>query len=316
MKIQVLSASEARLQKFTALEFADGRAVVIGRGAECDLRIDDSLSSRRHARIDWVGGSAFVEDLESKNGTRLNGQGIRRAALSSNDQIQIGETLLTVTGVPDHERDTASVHFHDSPSPVLMTMNQNDADLLSRKTGAQQQPSTERQAAALQKLCRISQLVASSQDVDKTIGEVLDDLQGLLPADTASLLMLDAATADWRVVLSSQATAGSSALVVSRTIISQAISEGQAILSAHPLSDGRFDPSQSIVSQGISSAVCAPIRIENKFGGVLFLDRRKRAHAFDETDLRIVATVAGMLNILLERERLAMEAQRGRAAGA
>jgi hypothetical protein len=310
MKIQVLSASEAGSKTFTVLEFPDQGEVVIGRGAECEVCIKDAQSSRRHARIFWIGGKSFVEDMESKNGTRLNGKSIRRAGLANNDQIQIGDTVLTVAGVLAHERNTACIQFRDDPAPVLVTLNQNEPDLLSQKS--QLHPKEmERQIAVLQEISRISQLVAGSQDVDTTVSEVLDDILELLSADTACLLMCDSASGGWQVVLSSQRLGLDPHITVSSTIISQARKEGQAILSAHPLSDDRFDPSHSILTQGISSAVCAPIRTDNEFCGVLSLDRRERATAFDETDLRVTATVAGLLSLLLDKERLAMESRQG-----
>jgi GAF domain-containing protein len=98
-------------------------------------------------------------------------------------------------------------------------------------------------------------------------------------------------------------------VTVSRTIIGQAVREGQAILSADPLADERFDPSRSIAAQGISSAVCAPIRIGGGFGGVLSMDRRRRPVAFGNADLRVVATMAGILSLFLEKERLQIEAR-------
>jgi len=50
---------------------APGQALVLGRGSECDIAIDDVMMSRRHARIALAPGGAQVEDLGSSNGTFL-----------------------------------------------------------------------------------------------------------------------------------------------------------------------------------------------------------------------------------------------------
>jgi len=64
---------------------------VIGRDDTATLWIDDSLVSRRHARIVIDENGALLEDLGSKNGTLLNGERIRSAAkLSDDDRITIG----------------------------------------------------------------------------------------------------------------------------------------------------------------------------------------------------------------------------------
>jgi pSer/pThr/pTyr-binding forkhead associated (FHA) protein len=66
----------------------------IGRSGENEVRLDDQLSSRRHARIEcWV-GEWVVVDLDSTNGTYLNGRPINRERLRDGDRIRIGDTHL------------------------------------------------------------------------------------------------------------------------------------------------------------------------------------------------------------------------------
>lgn len=69
--------------------------IVIGRSRECDIRLDDSSASRKHAEIRRENGRYFLIDLGSTNGVTLNGQRVTRAQLSLNDQIIIGETPVT-----------------------------------------------------------------------------------------------------------------------------------------------------------------------------------------------------------------------------
>ena len=70
------------------------RAVVIGRGEECDLRLNHPDVSRRHARIQQVGAQFLIEDLQSTNGTFVNGAAVKIAELREGDLIQIGSTVL------------------------------------------------------------------------------------------------------------------------------------------------------------------------------------------------------------------------------
>ena len=73
---------------------------VIGRGSDADITIDDAGSSRKHAEVLWDGDHAMLRDLGSTNGTKLNGQRIREAQLSSDMVITIGRTDLTFQIVP------------------------------------------------------------------------------------------------------------------------------------------------------------------------------------------------------------------------
>lgn len=70
---------------------------VIGRGAECQLAVDDPLVSRRHAALHVDGSGVVIEDLGSRNGVRVNGVRIDGPVrLSSGDRIDIGAQQLVI----------------------------------------------------------------------------------------------------------------------------------------------------------------------------------------------------------------------------
>jgi len=72
-------------------------AVVVGRAADCDLSIDDTYLSSRHARFAMDSGELSVEDLNSTNGTFVNAEQIRgRVALERGDIVQVGGVLFEV----------------------------------------------------------------------------------------------------------------------------------------------------------------------------------------------------------------------------
>ena len=70
---------------------------VLGRGSDCDLALgDDDTVSRRHAEIAVRAGLCLVRDLDSCNGTLLNGRVVRRARLRRGDLLVLGETEIRV----------------------------------------------------------------------------------------------------------------------------------------------------------------------------------------------------------------------------
>jgi pSer/pThr/pTyr-binding forkhead associated (FHA) protein len=70
-------------------------STTIGRGAGCELRIDDQYASAEHARLFGRNGSWYVEDLGSTNGTYVNEQRLASPAmLAPGDKIRIGTTTL------------------------------------------------------------------------------------------------------------------------------------------------------------------------------------------------------------------------------
>ena len=87
------------------LQISDGRVVAVrdgltmGRVAGCDIVIDDTKASRRHARIVVQDGVVEVEDLGSSNGTMLNGKPVQRRVVRDGDEIQIGETRIVYRAI-------------------------------------------------------------------------------------------------------------------------------------------------------------------------------------------------------------------------
>jgi len=73
------------------------RPIVVGRGAQVDITLEDAFASDRHARFDTTAGRLFVHDLGSTNGTMVNGERVtERTALSAGDAVRIGGTIMEV----------------------------------------------------------------------------------------------------------------------------------------------------------------------------------------------------------------------------
>jgi hypothetical protein len=67
----------------------------IGRSKESDVQIEDRYASSLHARVFSRGGRFFVEDMNSTNGTLLNGATLKgEAELIDGDSVQIGDTVF------------------------------------------------------------------------------------------------------------------------------------------------------------------------------------------------------------------------------
>lgn len=84
----------------------------IGRDTSCELRFDDPLVSRHHARVSYSDGIWWIEDLGSRNGTLLDGRRIDRAPLPPSAQLRLydqGPLLrIEVAVTPDAQTLTAS----------------------------------------------------------------------------------------------------------------------------------------------------------------------------------------------------------------
>lgn len=89
-----MTVIEPRARK--GIVFALAGELTVGRATGCTVSItDDTFISQLHARVFEQDGETFVEDLNSTNGTYLNGQRLSRVMpLSKGDRVQIGNTVL------------------------------------------------------------------------------------------------------------------------------------------------------------------------------------------------------------------------------
>jgi diguanylate cyclase (GGDEF)-like protein len=72
----------------------EGSETVLGRGANASVRLNDDGISRRHARLVHVGNEVVIEDLNSSNGTLVNGESVTQRILKDGDKIRLGSTTI------------------------------------------------------------------------------------------------------------------------------------------------------------------------------------------------------------------------------
>jgi pSer/pThr/pTyr-binding forkhead associated (FHA) protein len=96
--------------------------LVIGRGSESDLVLDDAAMSPRHAAIENIGDAIYLRDLGSSTGASVNGVPVRDAVLFPDDQIAFGSNrfLLEAPSLPTRS-DNAAAAAQDSPN-ITQTM--------------------------------------------------------------------------------------------------------------------------------------------------------------------------------------------------
>jgi pSer/pThr/pTyr-binding forkhead associated (FHA) protein len=66
----------------------------IGRSHDSDILLDDVTVSRKHAVLDKVGNDYIISDLNSLNGTYVNGEIVNNSKLKNGDKIQIGKYIF------------------------------------------------------------------------------------------------------------------------------------------------------------------------------------------------------------------------------
>lgn len=89
--------SELEDGNHVTFRLTDGAVKTVGRSAGAEFMLDVALVSRLHCRLTATDPGLEVVDLDSTNGTFVNGKPIKKALLQPGDRLKVGRVELTVT---------------------------------------------------------------------------------------------------------------------------------------------------------------------------------------------------------------------------
>ncbi len=293
-------------------EFHSPCEIAIGRDESCELTLNDDVKiSRKHAILIMQYDKIMIEDLDSTNGVFVNDQPVFKKTLKENDQILIGDTLFKISDISEYSSNEEYSHADEEleqGSIIVSSLSHKEADLLTGQLASSDIDDLAAENRVLRKIGEISQIFARKDTPQNILISILDNIQEILSADIACILSLDQLE-KWKIRATTSQIKNIDDITISMTIVTQALNEGTAILSSDTLSDNRFDPSLSIVTSGVTSAMCSPFKIGDEFRGILFFDRRNKNKMFTSMELRLTATVGNLLGVFLEKEKLEIEAK-------
>lgn len=122
---------------------AEGETKVIGRSSRCDIALRDIGISRQHCRIRIAAGTLYFSDLESKNGTFINGKQIRgEVTLTDGDVIDLAGSRLVVQA----ESPPAVEEPQEAAAPGQVTDGDRDGPSVEIRPDADAEPTVSRAA--------------------------------------------------------------------------------------------------------------------------------------------------------------------------
>ncbi len=299
----------------------EAEQAILGRHPECDIVLESGAVSRHHARILAMDGEFFVEDMNSRNGTFVNGRAVEgRQRLDEGDQLSVCDLVFVfhqrLPGAPPEtedelDRTLPGVYFDDA-RPASNSTIMSKVDVSTGSTGLRLEVNAE---AKLKALIEIGQNLGTALSVDEVLPKLLDSLFKIfVQADRGFVVLRDRETG--RLVpkaVKYRQMDDQQAIRISRTIISSVISAKEAILSADAASDSRFDLADSIVDFHIRSMMCAPlVSGSGEALGVIQIDTLDQRSRFSREDLDVLASVACQAAVALENAQLHETAVRER----
>lgn len=261
----------------------DSNMVGIGRGARNEIRILDTEVSRMHANITSRDGAFVVSDLDSSNGTFVNGIPVRSRPLANGDQIQCGRSVLlfNLPSSSDESKfvlenvDFVAEQADRSRSKIVGEIGHDANQTFIGAEAATSRADLEHAVANLQALYRISEeAVSPSISLDQLLKRILDLTIEVVGADRGCILISspDSDEIVPQVLSIRNGGKANEKMPVSRSIVDYVLRESQGVRTTDAQHDRRFEPGQSILQAGIVEAMCVPMQGRYELMGVVYVD--------------------------------------------
>ncbi len=279
--------------------------VPVGRDPANLFSISDPSLSRKHCVIARTGDHYSIRDLDSRNGTFVNGIAIKESALHHGDQVSAGDSVFILLLEEEAEESSSGVvEFEDSLTHATAQLRPQDVLYLQPDRLLSELPTASRVGKNLAALLKVSRVVHSIRDFEKLQDKILSLIFEVAPAERA-VILLDPQDGDRfaSVFARHRRSSNTQPVPVSRTITRRVVEQGVAILGADVPSSGGLKSVDSLVNSNIRSLLCVPLILFDKVIGCIYLDTSSAAGRFDEEHMQLIAGIASISSVALDNAR-------------
>lgn len=155
-------------------------------------------------------------------------------------------------------------------------------------------------------LYQLAQTFNSSLDLDEVLNRVMDEVIAAIKAERGFLMLRepDGGLAFRAARGMDQETINDPEFQISRGVVEGVAGNGEAVLTSDAMEDPRFRARQSVMSLGLRSILCAPLKVKDELLGAIYADNRLHAGIFSEEDLALLRSIASSAAIAIENARL------------
>jgi serine phosphatase RsbU (regulator of sigma subunit) len=287
----------------------DSDRLCLGRSTTVELSYpNDSGLSRQHTLLEREGETWYATDLNSKNGTTLNGKPLNaKTALKSGDRIMAGHLILICDGMAS--RTSNPVVIFDAPEPEnsdassttvitsLESIMHADEKAAGKDKEAKKEPSglASAQVAAL---VRAGNELSGNRPLPELFRFILELSIDAVKGNRGILLTLENGE------LVPQANRGEG-FRISTAVRNRVVDSGASVLVRDTSTDEALRERKSIVEQNIRSLMAVPLQTGEEIIGIIYVDSPSLLHQFTKDDLNLLTVMANVAAVRIEHTRLA-----------
>ena len=272
------------------------RPIYVGRSSKNDVRIKDKGVSRRHLRIVPREGRYFIEDLQSTNGTFVDGA-----------QINPGTGFEVKKGVPIVMGMSVICLGEKCLEDVMPFLDSMGAPKERIEDGGMLLP--DRPLAALRNLellYKISAVLRQSLDINDVMERVLGLILELLKRiDRGVIVLIDHETGETKEIVSRfRSTNGGRAKDYSRELVDRVILEGEAIVIPDVHVEEGHGIADTLRLWRIGSVLCVPLIGNSQIMGVIYVESHGKPYGFRKQDLSLLTAIGTSTALAVENALL------------
>ena len=269
-----------------------GNSTSIGRLSDNDIQIKDSSVSRHHLKIFIKSDSYYVEDLNSTNGSAIDGKRLNPGILSEvkkGSPFSIGNILLSL----------------DEPCLVGVRDNAGKIPGGLSNTGVFNKDRRKTETTRnLELIYNVSNVLMQSLRIEELFDKILDYLFDFLKRiDRCTILLIDDQTGEIKQIIGrSKYDDKKSIANYSRQVANKVIARGEAVCIMDTGLQPLLNPSDSMSL--IRCVMCVPLISKSKIRGAIYVDSITRPYGFRKDDLSLLSTLSSPAAIAIENALL------------
>jgi transcriptional regulator with GAF, ATPase, and Fis domain len=277
----------------------EGDDLSIGRGASNRLCIADDLDlSRAHCIVESGGDAAVLRDLDSLNGTFVNGLPVKEQVLTHGDEIRVGDSILLFLTNDVAPALAGSIDLRENVAESDSTRKLRQEDLpyvqSEQVLGTLGAP---RLARDLRALFTISIKTSAIRDRKTLLRELLDRIFEVVPCDRGAILLAGDG-ADGFGETHSKDRHSNRPVNVSHTIARRVMTRRAPLLTNDAPDELRS--SDGVRTDDEDSALCVPLVAVDRVLGIIYLVATTPAARLDRGHLQLVSAVARLGAVALD----------------
>ncbi len=297
-------------------------ATRLGRDSSNAIQLHDTEASRQHAEIRCVDNVCTISDLNSSNGTFVNGEQVRQHRLASGDQVQLGSTLMLFTCPSDQSEedlarviDIASPQQTDDQSQIIHSVTQEEGSrIFEFGTDAPQDSWLARARSNLQVMYRTALAVSHTLDIDQLLQRIMELIFEWVEADRGCVMLVspESGAVEPKVRRTRKGIRPDEKIPISKTILDFVMEKNEGVLTSDARQDDRWNPAGSILRSGIREAICVPMQGRYDVVGVIYIDtstspqeviQKGGTTKFTEDHLKLMIAIAHQAALAVEDTR-------------